>query len=136
MRLDEDRHIGIPNTCHGSSRKRLKSLVLRLSGGSSARRTGRLEGRKECKTEERSLGEQGKRSGVRLADGAWWDWLCSAQNRTEGHAQAGEVGGFGFGGPKRDLALSVAVTRVAPTACPRQLVGDSALGQQHRCASD
>jgi len=82
-----------------------------------------------------SAGAARSRGGVRLAGETMGDWLCSAQNRTEGRAQAGEVV-LDSGHRRETFALSVAVTRVAPTACPRQLVGDSALGQQHRCASD
>jgi hypothetical protein len=114
--------------------ERLKHLALHWSGGISAKQTRRLEGREECETEEGSLGQQG---GKKWCAVGWRLGMCSAQIGIEaGGARTSGRGGFGFGGPKRDLALSVAVTRVAPTACPRQLVGDSVLGQQHRCASD
>jgi hypothetical protein len=43
--------------------ERLKSLVLHLSGGISAKQARPLEDREECETEEGALG----RSGVRLA---------------------------------------------------------------------
>jgi hypothetical protein len=111
---------GIPTHAtgrHGKVKKSCSALVRR-----DLRKTGEAFGRQRRMRDRRGC------AGEKWCAVGWRLGMCSAQIGIEaGGARTNGRGGFRFGGPKRDLALSVAVTRVAPTACPRQLVGDSVL---------